>query len=152
MRGANRNKQPFWYALCIGSEAEYDEYGNECGAHAVYSSPIMAKANISPVGGTAVAAAFGINDQYDRVLLIDDINIPIEESSVLWIDASPMQAPWTTETGEQMRTGLYQPLYFDQSASDTREISPYDYIIRRVARGLPKFGGVLVAVDKVSVT
>ena len=152
MRGANRNKQPFWYALCVDIEREYDENGNECGAHAVYATPVKARANISPVGGAAVAQAFGIDDQYDRVMLIDDIDIPIDESTVLWIESNPGWAPWTTETGEQMRTNLYKPIYFVQNAGEAENVYPYDYIVRRVARGLPKFGGVLVAVDKVSVT
>jgi len=85
-----RNKRPFWYAL-YGVETEsQDADGNYTGETEIgYSAPVKVKANISPATGQSNLEMFGNLTDYDRVIVTDDVNIPIDENSVLWIDADP---------------------------------------------------------------
>lgn len=90
MRTMRINKRPFWYAL-YSEEAELKDsdlnYTGETGVG--YSDPVEYKANISPATGQANLEMFGNLTDYDRVIVTDDVNIPIDENSVLWIDADP---------------------------------------------------------------
>ena len=107
-----RNKTEFYYALYESKEPITDEYGNLTGESKItYSNPVKGYANISAARGAAETDQFGINVQYDKVILLDDINLPINESSILWIDKAP---------------------------EDTYSaVSPkHDYIVKRIARSL----------------
>ena len=119
MRTNHRIRQPFWYALHGGIATETDEYGNEVGAHAEYGTPVKAYGNLSAAQGAVVARQFGDDDQYDRVILVEDRDTPIDENSVLWVDTDP------------------------ESDED------YDYIVRRVARGSALNGTCMIAIEKV---
>lgn len=132
----NRIKQPFWYALYNERTAEYDDYGNETGGYAVtYGKPVKAYGNISAAKGEVVARQFGDDDLYDRTILLENRDTPIDEYAVLWIDETPvLNVDGTLKT-----------------KSDGSYVTPWNYIIRKVARGLPKFGCVTLAVDKVTV-
>lgn len=123
-----RNKQPFWYALYDSTVEEYDEYGNQIGTHAVYGKPVAMKGNISPAKGDVVTRQFGDDDQYDKVIVLGDCATPINEYAVMWIDTPPVLD--------------------DEGNTDT----PWDYIVTKVARGLPPYGSVVIAVRKVSVS
>ena len=136
MRGANRNKQLFWYALYSGKEPTYDEYGNENGWNVIYTNPEMERGNISPGTGEAVAQLFGYDDTYDHMIGPLPIDTPIDEYAVLWIDCEPNLA----QDGSLALNGNGRPE------------TPYDHIVRRVARSLPKFGGTMLGVQKVTVT
>ena len=128
MRLNDRNKQTFWYALYAGIEDSYDEYGNINGTHATYGKPVKALGNISPGRGTAITQPFGVDDMYDKTITVEDRDTLIDEYSVLWVETPPvLKEDGTTET-------------------------PWDYIVRRVARGLPTFGNAHIAISKVSVS
>ena len=120
-----RNKQEFYYALYIDKNELKDEYGNVTGEYEVlYGNPIEMKGNISsPVGETQVRE-FGGSENYDKVIVLDDKNAPINEHSILWVDSLPLlNENGTTNT-------------------------PYDYTVKRVARSL---NGVLIGIKKVDV-
>ena len=123
MRCLRRNKQPFWYATYVKGETAYDIYGNETGGRDItYSKPVASAANVSAAKDTAVAAVFGIDLNYDRVLCME--SAPFDESAILWIDTPPViKLDGTTET-------------------------PHDYVVKRIAKSL---NSVLVAVTKVAV-
>ena len=73
----------------------------------IYSDPVRIKVNASAVvGGETLVAAFGTVDNYDLVVVTDDMSCPIDEHSVLWINTDP------------------------------DEDQPYDYRVYRVARFL----------------
>lgn len=96
MRCLNRNKRPFSYALYEGREAvtETDEWGNviETGEYTVkYSNPVSSCGNFSPASGSMTAELFGGNEGYDKVLTLDNPNCPIDEYSILWVDADTTQ-------------------------------------------------------------
>lgn len=131
-----RNKQTFWYALYSETVEQYDEYGNQVGTSASYGNPVQVQGNISPAKGSVVARQFGEDDQYDRVIVLGDRDTPIDEHAVLWIDVDPD---------------------LDDSGAltvnaDGEIVTPWDYIVRRVGRGLPPYGSTTIAVSKVSVS
>ena len=136
MRTANRNKQPFWYALYDETAEGYDEYGNQNSTHQTYGNPIKAYANISPARGDVAARQFGDDDQYDKEVLLENRDTPINEYAVLWIDTVPQ----LDENGALVRN------------DNGQIVTPWDYIVKKVGRGLPIFGSTILAVSKVSVS
>lgn len=120
MKTLKRNQRQFWYCLQNESEEMTDEYGNPSIG---YDEPVQMKANVSEATGYAQMQQFGIIDDYNKVIVTDDMNCPITESSVLFIDKEP----------EHDSSG--QPLY--------------DYIVKRISKSL---NSISIAVKKVSVS
>ena len=85
-----RNDKPFYYCLFKDTEPITDEYGNERGENRVlYYDSVLAYANISPASGYAQTEQFGNLDNYDKVIVTHDMNCPIDENSVLFVDKEP---------------------------------------------------------------
>ena len=125
MKCMNRNKTAFYYAKFVRREQETDEYGNALGeGYNVYGNPIKAKANISTATGEAETLQFGDSFHYDKVIITNK-GFDIDEYSVLWIDTLHV--------------------INDDGSTDT----PYDYIVKKVARSL---NSVSVAISKVNVS
>jgi hypothetical protein len=125
MRCLTRNKRAFYYALYEGQTEITDEYGNATGQYELnYSKPIKKSGNISAAQGEIQSRQFGESESYDKVIVLDDINTPIDEYSILWVDTLP--------------------LLNDDGTTDT----PHDYIVKKVARSL---NGVSIAISKVTV-
>jgi hypothetical protein len=120
-----RNKAKFYYASYIGETEIKDEYGNLTGEHEVlYGNPIETKGNISGAMGEIQVQQFGVSERYDKVIVLDDKNTPIDEYTILWVDT----LPHLNEDG----------------STDT----PHDYIVKKIARSL---NGVSIAIKKVNV-
>jgi hypothetical protein len=120
-----RNKKPFYYALHKGQVEIIDEYGNATGQYTVsYDKPMLMSGNISAAQGEIQTRQFGESESYDKVIVLDDKDTPIDEYTILWVDTPPHLN--------------------DDGSTDT----PYDYIVRKVARSL---NSVSIAVSKVSV-
>lgn len=125
MRGMVRNKSKFYYASYIGETGITDEYGNLTGEYnLVYGNPIKMLGNVSAAQGEIQNRQFGESESYDKVIVLDDKNAPINEYSILWVDT----LPHLNEDG----------------STDT----PHDYVVKKVARGL---NGVSIAISKVDV-
>ncbi len=131
-----RNKQPFWYALYDSTVEQYDEYGNQIGTSASYGNPVQTSGNISPAKGDVVTRQFGDDDRYDKVIVTGDRDTPIDEYAVLWIDTKP-----ELDANGALKVN-----------ADGEIVTPWDYIVHRVGRGLPNFGSTVIAITKVSVT
>lgn len=102
----------------------YDDYGNETGSPRVlYGEPVEMKANVSQATGISNTEQFGNLENYDKVIVTDDVNCPIDENSVLFIDKEPEYSL----DGDPM----------------------YDYTVRRVAKSI---NSVSIAVRKVNVS
>ena len=126
MRCMTRNKTRFYYALYKGETEIIDEYGNATGEYeVVYGKPIKCFGNVSAAQGEIQSRQFGESESYDKVIVLDDRNTPINEYSILWVDTLP-----------QLN---------DDGSTDT----PHNYIVRNVARSL---NGVSIAIGKVDVT
>ena len=82
-----RNRQPFYYAL-YGEKAEIiDSDGMKTGEFSVgYSEPVAMRANISPATGTSRTEQFGNLENYDKVIVTAEMDCPIDEHSILWVD------------------------------------------------------------------
>ncbi len=124
MRCAMRNKTSFYYALYTGQTEITDEYGNVTGEYSVqYSNPIKILGNVSAAQGETQSRQFGESETYDKVIVLDDPNTPIDEYSILWVDTQPELIDGVTTT-------------------------PHDYIVKKVARSL---NSVSIAISKVAV-
>lgn len=87
MRILERNKQLIYYSLYVKKEAILDEYGNSTGQYKViYGDPTPFKANIAYTQGEKSIQQFGIDINYDKVIVTTDMDCPIAETSILWID------------------------------------------------------------------
>lgn len=124
MRLMKRNLKKVWYCLYDRKVNTVDEDGYETGEkEIVYRLAVEMECNVSPASGFAQANLFGNLDSYDKVLLTDDMDCPIDENTVLFVDKSP----------EYDKAG--KPLY--------------DYRVRRVAKSL---NSIAIAVHKVAVS
>lgn len=119
------NKTKFYYALYIKSEEILDEYGNGTGEYEVFhGNPIKAFGNISSAMGETQVRQFGESESYDKVIVLDNVNTPPNEYSILWVDTLPhLNEDGTTNT-------------------------PHDYVVKRVAKSI---NSVSIAISKVNV-
>ena len=125
MRCMTRNKTAFYYASYINETEITDEFGNGTGEYDItYTNPIKALGNVSAAQGAIQNRQFGESESYDKVIVLDDRNTPIDEYAILWVDTPPH----LNEDG----------------STDT----PHDYIVRKIARSL---NGVSIAISKVDV-
>ena len=87
MKVAFRNRKKFYYALYQDKVEIVDDKGFKTGEWGTgYSEPVMAKANISPATGNSNTEQFGNLENYDKVIVTHDMDIPIDENSILWVD------------------------------------------------------------------
>lgn len=127
MRTLLRNLRTLYYCQYDHREDIIDEDGNITGDYRIiYQDPVPLKANISTARGTVQDEVFGQDISYDRVVICDDPDCPINEDSVLFVDKPPEM---------------------DDTVSPPRPI--YDYVVRRVARSL---NSVAYAIERVDVT
>ena len=130
MRILQRGKQVLWYRLYqgIAPDTYTDEWGNvvEAGENNVtYGSPVKMVANVSPASGASIEEQFGNLDNYDKIIVTDDMDCPIDENTVLYIDSTPA---------------------IDYA---TGEYNHYNYVVRRVAKSI---NSISIAVRKVDVS
>lgn len=134
MRCMNRNKVRFFYSLYEGREPIVNEQGRKTGEYKVIrGNPIEGRANISAAKGETQTRQFGENESYDKVIVMDFVEPPIDEYSVLWVDSEPQ-------------------LNDDGSLAVNDEgavITPHDYVVKKVAKSL---NCVSIAVSKVTVS
>ena len=124
MRCLLRNMREFYYARYEGKNEIEDEYGNKTGEYeVVYGEPIKCRANVSAAQGEVQSRQFGESESYDKVIVLDEVDIPIDEYSILWVDSLP----------------------FDKT---DEKVAPHDYIVKKVARSL---NSVSIAISKVQV-
>lgn len=92
MRIMSRNKQTFHYA---------DPDGKIC----------ELSANVSSGSGNAFAGLFGNDATYSRVILTDDLSLPIKSQTMLWIETDPANNE--------------QPDYYVSSVSKSLNVAAY---------------------------
>lgn len=128
MRCMERNKQTFWYSLYSANTVRTDANGNRTGELIpIYSSPVEMRANIRWASGNSNVEPFGTLEQYDRVIVTDNMDCPIDENAVLYVDCGKPE--------------------YDQSG--TQVVTPFDYVVRRVAKSL---NSISIAISKVKAT
>lgn len=123
MKLMNRNLTAVHYCLYQEREALLDADGYETGEYGVgYAEPVKLMCSVSPATGYAQVEMFGNLESYDKVLITDDMDCPIDENTVLFIDKEP-----------EFKDGK----------------PTYDYTVRRVAKSL---NAISYAVSKVKVS
>ena len=141
-----RNDRLFHYCLYEGKLPIVDEYGNETSEYIVrYGSHVSMYANVSPASGYAQTEQFGNLDNYDKVIVTHDMDCPIDENSVLFIDKNPEYADAVTVDYTPSETVLGE----DEAEPVTVAVPLYDYVVRRVAKSL---NAISIAVRKVDVS
>lgn len=109
MRLLQRNLRPVWFSLYLRKEKIFDGDGyNTSERTLIYTPPRRKFFSISPARGYTQTEIFGNLESYDLILITDDMNCPIDEDSVLFVELTP-------EAGEFKR---------------------YNYVVRRVAKSL----------------
>ena len=94
LRTLERNKQVIYYALFDGKEPVIDEYDNQTGEYEIlYTPTTLLKINVSAAIGEYSTRKFGDTEKYDKILMTDDLNVPITETSILWIDSLDTTKP-----------------------------------------------------------
>ena len=127
MRSLARNKQKIYYALYSGKTEVRDEWGNLTGEPQLsYGTPTEYHINVSAARGTAEVEQFGINANYTKTMVTNDLSCPITETTRLWINREP-----SVTVGEV-----------------TTDI-PHNYVVVSVARSI---NSITYAIREVSVT
>lgn len=125
MRTMNRNKKWIAYALLEGKAEIMDGERHTGQFKLKFSAPKLIKVSVSAARGAADAELFGVAEQYDKSIILDDktSELGICETSRIWIDLLP------------------DPVWDD-------EPTPHDYTVVRVAESLNL---TVLAVRKVDV-
>lgn len=119
MKTLKRNEVEFYYAPFVKRQRSEKGYG----FRVIYGEAVAETGNISPATGTTSVEQFGNDIDYDKVIVLDNPDTPIDESSILFLEIAP----------EKNTDGDYI----------------YDYIVKKVARSL---NSVSIAVSKVNVS
>ena len=121
-----RNKQVFYFSSFTDKVEIVDEYGNRTGEYKVlYDNPTKLSGNISAAMGEMQNRQFGESELYDKVIVLCNPNVSIDEYSILWVDTLPTLK--------------------EDGSTDT----PHDYIVKKIARSL---NSVSIAISKVTVS
>lgn len=89
MRLMARNGRTIYYQL-LDSQTPMDDGEWKTGEDQYsYKSPVAIEATVSPAEGSASRTAYGTSLNYDRMILIDDMDCPIEETSLIWLETVP---------------------------------------------------------------
>lgn len=123
MRSLERNKRLIHYALYTGKTPVVDEYGNLTGDYEpTYASPEKLRISVSAAKGKYSTMQFGGLEMYDKVMVTSDMDCPISETTILWVDKSPLDSKG--------------------------KVNAYDYVVTRVAKGL---NSISYAIKRVNV-
>ena len=123
MRTAQRNKQKIYYSLYSEKKPILDEYGNQTGEYELtYATPVSYKMSVSAARGTADVEQFGINLDYSKTMVTEDMNCPITETTRLWIN---------------------------KEAVIDNVVQPHNYVVISVAKSI---NSITYAIKEVSVT
>ena len=86
MKIQKRNTTTVYYALHTGVTESRNADGMLTGEKvASYSTPTAIRMNVSAARGTTELEMFGVNTNYTKTLMTDDMSCPISEDSILWL-------------------------------------------------------------------
>lgn len=140
MRCLDRDKQWVLVSFFIEKVVCKDDQGRLTGKHEVVrTEPIPLLCSVSASKGTAENSPFGLDLDYDKTVIIEDVDYPIDESSVLWVDNYP---------GPDSRDGQDDADDVDDSFSQVLTDKPYDYTVKRIAKS-PNY--LVAAIKRVEV-
>ena len=95
MRTVKRNKRPVAYAFYQGVTELTDDDGNLTGEYSVqYTAPVKALMNVSGGRGQADIAMFGLTQTFGRTATTEDLDVPWNTQTVMWIEKDPDTEPF----------------------------------------------------------
>ena len=95
MRTVKRNKRPVAYAFYQGVTELTDSDGNLTGEYSVqYTTPVKALMNVSGGRGQADIAMFGLTQTFGRTATTEDLDVPWNTQTVMWIEKDPDTEPF----------------------------------------------------------
>ena len=95
MRTVKRNKRPVAYAFYQGDTELTDSDGNLTGEYSVqYTEPVKALMNVSGGRGQADIALFGLTQTFGRTATTEDLDVPWNTETVMWIETDPDTEPF----------------------------------------------------------
>lgn len=87
MKTLKRNQSKIIYALYANKSEIVDDQGYRTGEQLnIYQPQTSMYAYVSAARGEADVDIFGSNLSYEKTLITDDLNCPIDEHSILWVD------------------------------------------------------------------
>jgi len=90
MRTLRRNKRDVYYSTYSGVSYKTVD-GEKTGEKEITrGTPTLLQANVSAEKGTAQQELFGTSLNYDKVIVTDKMNLPIDENTLLWVDIPVM--------------------------------------------------------------
>lgn len=90
MRSLKKNEKKMWYALFDTTSTVIDENGDETGDPIeVYKTPVEFKAVPSVGSGKVDMRVFGADITFSRTIVTNNVNLPINASSLIWIETEP---------------------------------------------------------------
>ena len=142
MRLMKRNLKPVYYCLYLGQKSKLDADGYETGeTEIIYGDPTLQMCNVSPATGAIQMELFGSIEDYDKILITDNMDCPIDENTVLYVDESPVRV---------LRLKLQFPVSpFGNVLAMSTIQNPYEYVVRRVSKSLHHIN---YAISKVKVS
>lgn len=143
MKTLKRNQTDLWYCQYISmnepgsgsTPVNYlrNEDGDETGEVIInYASAASMRAVISPANGTVQNEPFGELESYDKIIVTDWMDCPINEQTVLFIDKAPAYGEVENPEIVPSQTVLGQ----DEVVVNKYVVPLYDYVVRRVSKSL----------------
>lgn len=94
MRDLRSNQKTIWYQNSIGSAAIRDENGDRTGEEQpVMEPPEQLRISVSGAAGAMEAAAFGGFTDYSRTACTANVNCPLHEGTLVWINRDASESP-----------------------------------------------------------
>lgn len=94
MRSLYRNMRRIYFAPLVRTDPIYDEDGNETGELTpVYGDMVALDCNVSAAVGEDAVNAFGSFTNYSRTVSVSDVDCPMDEGSIVWLDV-PTSEPY----------------------------------------------------------
>ena len=145
MRCLRRNKRGISYALFAGKFPLTDQEGYLTGENVLtYKAAVTLEANFTPASGSSTIEQFGNVQDYDRVIITDDMDCPIDENSIIWVNKIPAVADTFSPVVPADDLLPDESLY---PAETTYEYDNYNYVVRHIARGLHSIAYAISKVD-----
>lgn len=94
MRSQKRNQQCLYYATYNNKIPEVDENGDFTGNYITgYSKPVIFYANLSAGKGASSQDAFGKDCDFTRSITTTDMDLQVDEFSLIWFETKPVLLP-----------------------------------------------------------
>ncbi len=141
-----RNLRPIWYCRYKETVKAVNDRGQLSGLEIVlYHAPVQIMANVSRATGQSNTEQFGNLTNYDKVIVTNDIELPVDESSVFFLDKEPEFATRISYDYEEPETVLGTP-----TATPVEYQVPIpDYTVAGIAKSL---NSISIAARKVELS